>query len=66
MIRPLVRRATCVAVLTAALCVSGCQMFSFLHPSNTWTLNRGPARDTGDVYFSVSDPEANQQTSPAG
>lgn len=36
----------------------GCAMFEPLHPSNTWKLNRGPAMDTGDVYFSISDPAA--------
>lgn len=37
---------------------SGCAMFDFMKPSNTWRLNRGPALDEGDAYFSVSDPAA--------
>jgi hypothetical protein len=44
--------------LIPLLFAPGCAMFESLHPSNTWKLNRGPARDTGDVYFSISDPAA--------
>lgn len=45
-------------VLTTICASSGCQMFDALHPSNTWKMNRGPALDEGDVYFSISDPAA--------
>lgn len=48
-------------ILIGLLVAPGCAMFKALHPSNTWKLNRGPAMDTGDVYFSISDPAA---TSP--
>ena len=43
-------------VVSLLLTATGCQMFDSLHPSNTWKLNRGPALDEGDAYFSVSDP----------
>ena len=41
---------------TLSLTAVGCQMFDVLHPNQTWKLNRGPALDEGDAYFSVSDP----------
>jgi hypothetical protein len=56
--RKLICRRPVLLVLVALLLAPGCSMFSPLHPSNTWKLNRGPARDTGDVYFSISDPAA--------
>jgi len=43
-------------LLTLSFTATGCQMFDVLHPRNTWKLNRGPALDEGDAYFSVSDP----------
>lgn len=49
-----------MVALFALFVAPGCSMFRSLHPSNTWKLNRGPARDTGDAYFSVSDPAATQ------
>ncbi len=43
-------------LVTLSFTATGCSMFDVLHPSNTWKLNRGPALDEGDAYFSVSDP----------
>jgi hypothetical protein len=54
----LIHRWSVLLALIALLLAPGCSLFSALHPSNTWKLNRGPAMDTGDVYFSVSDPAA--------
>lgn len=56
--RKLIRRWPLRLVLIVLLFAPGCAMFKALHPSNTWKLNRGPAMDTGDVYFSISDPAA--------
>jgi hypothetical protein len=39
--------------LIALLGSAGCQILE-----ETWKYNRGPAMDQGDVYFSVSDPDA--------
>lgn len=55
--KPVLRWPVLLALLSV-LAVPGCAMFNALHPSNTWKLNRGPAMDTGDVYFSISDPAA--------
>lgn len=52
-----VRACTMLLILaTLSLTAAGCQMFDVLHPNQTWKLNRGPALDEGDAYFSVSDP----------
>jgi hypothetical protein len=34
----------------------GCQLFQYFGPDTTWKLNRGPALDETDAYFSVADP----------
>ena len=41
-----------VALTTGA---SGCQLLKAM-PTTTWKLNRGPALDEGQAYFSVPDP----------
>lgn len=56
--RSFFRSALVVCTLAAVTLSAGCQMFQSLHPNNTWKLNRGPAMDEGDAYFSVSDPDA--------
>jgi hypothetical protein len=64
--RKFVCRWPVLLALLAVMAAPGCAMFESLHPSNTWKLNRGPARDTGDVYFSVSDPAATTPDASAG
>ena len=55
------RLCSLVGMLIAVCASSGCESLDVLHPSNTWRLNRGPALDEGDAYFSVSDPAASAQ-----
>ena len=47
-----------LGVFIAVCASSGCESLDVLHPQNTWRLNRGPALDERDAYFSVSDPAA--------
>jgi hypothetical protein len=35
---------------------SGCQLLKAM-PTTTWKLNRGPALDEGQAYFSIPDPD---------
>lgn len=43
-----------LVVLTTG--ASGCQLLKVL-PTTTWKLNRGPALDEGQAYFSIPDPD---------
>lgn len=47
------RQWSVLFVLISLFGSAGCQMLE-----ETWKYNRGPAMDQGDVYFSVSDPDA--------
>ena len=53
---PTVRRwMVLLTLVVATSAVSGCRLLNLL-PTTTWKLNRGPALDEGQGYFSVPDP----------
>ena len=56
---------TLVALVMITSGVSGCQLFEAL-PRTTWKLNRGPALDEGQAYFSVPDPTLTNAESSSG